>query len=155
MGREVKRVALDFDWPLRKVWVGFCNPHWKQCPDCDGSGATTASQRLGEIVNLILLSGADAANKSCHPYFNEIWALHQTMGKVPSPDMAALSTGLAGRSPMGRMGHDGCDRWTATAKIVKAAGLPKSWGTCKTCKGHGIDPTAKRKYDRWSRHLLL
>ena len=23
MGREIKRVALDFDWPLNKVWPGF------------------------------------------------------------------------------------------------------------------------------------
>ena len=26
MGREVKRVALDFNWPLHKVWEGFQNP---------------------------------------------------------------------------------------------------------------------------------
>lgn len=26
MGREVKRVALDFDWPLREVWEGFLSP---------------------------------------------------------------------------------------------------------------------------------
>lgn len=25
MGRELKRVALDFDWPLNKVWKGFVN----------------------------------------------------------------------------------------------------------------------------------
>ncbi len=24
MSREVKRVALDFDWPLNKVWPGYC-----------------------------------------------------------------------------------------------------------------------------------
>jgi hypothetical protein len=24
MGREIKRVALDFDWPLNKRWAGFC-----------------------------------------------------------------------------------------------------------------------------------
>jgi hypothetical protein len=23
MGREIKRVPLDFDWPLDKVWHGF------------------------------------------------------------------------------------------------------------------------------------
>ena len=26
MGREVKRVALDFDWPLHEVWAGFLSP---------------------------------------------------------------------------------------------------------------------------------
>lgn len=41
MGREIKRVPLNFDWPLNKVWPGFLNPYWEQstpCPDCNGSG---------------------------------------------------------------------------------------------------------------------
>lgn len=41
MGREIKRVPLDFDWPLKKVWSGFINPHWQYaqpCRDCDESG---------------------------------------------------------------------------------------------------------------------
>ena len=28
MGRELKRVPLDFDWPLNKPWEGFVNPHY-------------------------------------------------------------------------------------------------------------------------------
>jgi hypothetical protein len=34
MGREVKRVALDFQWPLNKVWKGFLNPHDNECRTC-------------------------------------------------------------------------------------------------------------------------
>lgn len=30
MGREVRRVPLDFDWPMDKVWPGFCYT----TPDC-------------------------------------------------------------------------------------------------------------------------
>jgi hypothetical protein len=26
MGREIKRVAIDFDWPMSQVWSGFLNP---------------------------------------------------------------------------------------------------------------------------------
>ncbi len=29
MSREVKRVALDFDWPLKKVWPGYVNPFFE------------------------------------------------------------------------------------------------------------------------------
>lgn len=29
MGRELKRVALDFEWPTGKVWPGFVNPYWQ------------------------------------------------------------------------------------------------------------------------------
>lgn len=43
MGREVKRVALDFNWPMDKTWGGFLNPFYSQCikcPDCEGSGSS-------------------------------------------------------------------------------------------------------------------
>ena len=33
MGRELRRVPLDFNWPLNKVWEGFCNPHGLPCPE--------------------------------------------------------------------------------------------------------------------------
>ena len=43
MGREVKRVALDFDWPLSKVWKGFINNSfasnmWKETEPPEGPG---------------------------------------------------------------------------------------------------------------------
>lgn len=41
MGREIKRVAADFEWPLNKTWEGYINPWYKfshKCESCDGSG---------------------------------------------------------------------------------------------------------------------
>ena len=38
MSRNLKRVPLGFDWPLKKTWGGYLNPYWKlsaKCPDCD------------------------------------------------------------------------------------------------------------------------
>jgi hypothetical protein len=38
MGREVKRVPLDFDWPLNEVWSGFLRPDRfdeMPCPNCE------------------------------------------------------------------------------------------------------------------------
>lgn len=36
MGRQLRRVALDFKWPLNKPYEGFCNPHYTAvaCPHC-------------------------------------------------------------------------------------------------------------------------
>jgi hypothetical protein len=37
MGREIRRVALDFTWPVGEVWEGFLLPerlHEEPCPDC-------------------------------------------------------------------------------------------------------------------------
>lgn len=39
MGRELKRVALDFDWPLNIVWRGYICPYESQrCDLCRGTG---------------------------------------------------------------------------------------------------------------------
>jgi len=41
MGRELKRVPLDFEWPLKEIWWGFLNPFYKyhlDCPSCNVSG---------------------------------------------------------------------------------------------------------------------
>ena len=41
MGREVRRVPVDFDWPLNKVWEGFLAPDRFDeipCPDCVHGG---------------------------------------------------------------------------------------------------------------------
>jgi hypothetical protein len=41
MGRELKRVPLDFQWPIDKTWWGFLMPdvfHEEQCTTCEGTG---------------------------------------------------------------------------------------------------------------------
>jgi hypothetical protein len=43
MGREVRRVPLDFDHPLNEIWPGFLTPdtlHEDKCGVCDGSGSS-------------------------------------------------------------------------------------------------------------------
>ena len=149
MGREVKRVTLDFDWPLNQVWEGYVNPHYLECQTCGGSGETLARSRLGELVGLLMLSGEDAARSRCHPYFNNCGGLHRTRGVAPSTDMTELTAALAGRQP-DFLGHDACDRWSATKKILEAAGLSDDWGICKACKGEGIDPSVAEAHAAWS-----
>ncbi len=49
MGREVRRVPLDFEWPYNKVWKGFLNPHYQnriKCEACDGRGESSAARNL-------------------------------------------------------------------------------------------------------------
>jgi hypothetical protein len=51
MSREVKRVALDFDWPIKKKWSGYLNPfydHCSNCAACDGSGYSTQAKFLSD-----------------------------------------------------------------------------------------------------------
>lgn len=49
MGRELKRVALDFDWPRHKIWKGYLNQYNKycqKCPRCDGTGYNVETKRI-------------------------------------------------------------------------------------------------------------
>lgn len=48
MGRELKRVALDFDWPLDVVWSGYLNPYsfGDDCAECNGTGRGPEAQRF-------------------------------------------------------------------------------------------------------------
>ncbi len=154
MGREIKRVAAGFTWPLSQVWEGYTNPFYKKhaskCLACDGSGMTDAMRRLNDLARLIMLSGGDAAGGRCHPYFYADAGLYHSRGLVPSKDYLELTLGLSERK--GQACHDACDHWSAIRKIVAAAGLKKSWGTCPTCKGEGRvwdSKEGKRKYQRW------
>jgi hypothetical protein len=48
MGRELKRVPVDFDWPVGETWEGFVNPHYRasKCSACDGSGCSPEAKRM-------------------------------------------------------------------------------------------------------------
>lgn len=55
MGREIKRVALDFNWPMSKTWEGYINPHWRPCPERDRTcfgGSTAAGQWLDALCRM-------------------------------------------------------------------------------------------------------
>jgi hypothetical protein len=47
MGRELKRVALDFDWPMHRIWQGYLNPHrGMSCEVCGASGYSPEARRM-------------------------------------------------------------------------------------------------------------
>jgi hypothetical protein len=127
MGREVKRVALDFNWPIEKVWDGFLNPHYKKCPLCH-AGYSASYDIVSKHINGLMWDRAARNNA----------------------DVAAITTFLGGRPPSRSVfGHDSLDAWAAVKKLGKLAGLPDGWGTCAHCGGDGVDPANKAAYDAW------
>lgn len=118
--REVKRVALDFDWPIGKgkVWKGYIAPPERQCRHCD-YGASEAYMHIEKHVNAMFF---DSAARS-------------------DPQYKAILQALAGRAPLSaKLGHDVVDRNNAVLKLGELAGLPKNWEFCPHCGGHGIEP---------------
>jgi hypothetical protein len=128
MGREVKRVALDFKWPLKKTWDGFLNPHYRECSACK-AGYSRTYTLLERHVNSL------------------VWDREAIM----DPGYAKITAFLCGRpADRSSFGHDSIDAWSAIKKIGEMAGLPEGWSTCPTCKGEGVHPEAKAAYDAWT-----
>lgn len=173
MGREVKRVKMDFNWPINKTWEGYLNPHYKatKCQACNGEGTTASFKAVDWLVRILMVGGEDSLKRPKdfnpkaqslptniptypgspynrlypHPYLVEAGI------NDPGTELHELTTGLAGRDPS-FLGHDSCDHWSAMKKILKAAGMKKGWGSCPHCKGDGAiwaNAEDKKKYNRW------
>lgn len=49
MGRELKRIALDFKWEIGKLWEGYVNPNEShKCPSCSGAGYNKATDKIAD-----------------------------------------------------------------------------------------------------------
>jgi hypothetical protein len=161
VSREVRRVPLDFDWPLDKVWGGYVMPDTlKQtpCPDCE-NGGTPAAEWLRILCSRIQGLGGDIrdqnASKPPHPYLAHDPDPHTTRGAIdpvtrqwteyprlirPSADILPLLAGLTGY-PQERFLEPmaGDYSYNIAVRIVAAAGLdPDTWGLCATCTGEGL-----------------
>lgn len=125
LNRELKRVPLDFDWEMNKIWKGYKNPFYKKCSVCDGRGYTEARQKLDEIIDYLVYCKIEG--------------------------MQELLLGLAQMKPedLSPIGFAGNDRYKITLRILRLAGLSKKWGWCPTCKGENMDPKMKKDYDHW------
>lgn len=135
MGREIKRVAIDFDHPVGQVWPGYCMPAFGEtCPFCKGSGRSEHGHYLSSIASQITLGGS---YPNGHPNMAPNYDRPFGRGCGPGAKWAELSGALAGRMPEPPFGHDSSDRWRVESALIKAAGLPEDWARCKDCDGTG------------------
>jgi hypothetical protein len=159
MGRELKRVALDFDWPRDEVWEGYINPHFKKCPTCK-NGQTEARNQLERLASLITWLGYSTmrGGHNWHPMFE---STH--ISRPIDPKLFEVINGLvlAGskikqakyrtRKPEGLSGLGSGDDYSITLLLLRNAGLPLDWGICPECHGDDIDPKVKVAYDAWKK----
>lgn len=145
MGRQVRRVPLDFAWPMNETWPGFLPPQCRACPSACVHGSTIDGKWLEVISHLLMMCGEARRGRPMHPW---LAALPLAPYRPTTDRFTELTSRLAGRPPS-IFGHDGIDRWRATAAILKAAGLPEDWGTCQTCSGSGIHPDDQAMVDAW------
>lgn len=142
MGREARRVPLDFDWPLDKVWAGYLTPDRLKeddCPDC-ANGLSPDGELIQGIAYMIVGLGDDVTaqerGREMHPYLRPIYDISYVGGKKrPTPRFEEFIKGL---HPEDR-GNDWLGRqpYGMAARLLELAGLDDEWGYCPTCKGHG------------------
>jgi len=112
----VKRVPVDFQWPLGEVWHGYVNP-WPgpvPCQDCFATGFNSGTKRLHDTFrswapNMTKVEERELLEKG--PTRREIKRLRQ---RVPGSD-----------TPMLRM-----------LLVEIRAKRRGSWGPCTRCGGH-------------------
>jgi hypothetical protein len=164
MGRTLKRVPMDFNWPLNNIWDGYLNPyHGRQCPTCKGSGQNAATHLIEEewyaLNNRkdIWLDGnrTRSYNDNAHCYHltkvevdallarNRLSDLRKKLGRDPTVEEV---NDWAIHDPMG---HDEINRSICVKARAEELGV---YGFCPACDGDGEvwdSPESKQKCDSW------
>jgi hypothetical protein len=157
MSREVRRVPLDFAWPIDQVWDGYQMPTSLQadrCPDCS-RGMTAAREWLDTLCTRIDMLASDITNqrrgRPMHPWLAQMpYPAHsafvyddegRTVGQPqilrPSADILDLVAGLSDESPECLTNPMRGSNYKLTWKVIEAAGLDNTtWGICPTCAGY-------------------
>lgn len=166
MGRELRRVPLDFDWPKNKVWKGFINPHSKPCPEAGKTcfnGQNAAAVYLEHLANMFTLIADCAERGQSHPYLNQLpYGSHHPDWKLQPKEIrdryVDLVTKLIGEKRERFMGFTG-QGFQVYFKILKMVGIknPKKgkkkpayeWSHCAVCKGENLDPAVRKEYKAW------
>lgn len=165
MGREIKRVAIDFDWPNDEVWKGYLNPYTPdKCPICGGSGYNAATKQISDDWYDFANTGRKWCNAIDQYEVDALLEHHRLMdfthkfesGKgwipvEPRPEITADMVNKWNRTARGFDGHDSINQWICVETRAKRLGV---WGECPNCKGSGDifeSDENKEKYEAWER----
>lgn len=164
MGREIRRVPLDFAWPLHTRWDGFCLPvelRSTKCFECDGEGLNVLTCGIAaswyhpvrfsglefnlEQADVQALVDANRLMDFTHTWSKETGYVRREYGYVPSAQEVNAWARCRG------VGHDSVNRWVVIEAKAKRLGV---YGLCATCNGAGEiwnSPEQKAEAEAWDR----
>lgn len=159
MGRTVKRVPLDFDWPLNKVWSGYVrseNLNPLPCPHCK-NGASLAAQTLTDRwYGYSPFRPEERGSKPFRPDGPEAkaWAKRQIdhapeyygTGPVAHSREAVRICQLWNRKWLHHLNQDDVDALVAANRLMD---LTHTWSSDTGWVPNGHRPTAE-EVNRWS-----
>lgn len=164
LSRSVKRVPLDFDWKLNKVWEGYISPavDWSECDKCRGDGIHPFAKPIAETFYALDLPGrSDDPVRSAYRWGDKItqeeadhllkegrlrtWVSDDTKGVGGRWETLRRTADEINAEPNE---HDGINRCILIQFRCERLGLPY---TCDRCGGEGRTPTVDQRaeYDAW------
>lgn len=162
MGREIKRVAIDFKWDLGKLWEGYINPYYKyqkECPLCDGSGYNKATKKISDTwydfeetgekwcYNITQDEVQALVDRNRLKDFTHTWNKEEGW-KKKDPQYIPTAEEVNIWAKKG-FGHDSINKWICVETRAKRVGV---WGECENCHGDGViwlNAKYKKLYDEW------
>lgn len=174
MSNEVRRVPLDFDWPLNKVWSGYVRPAelgGERCEECNGSGQTHFGWWLQAFSYAMGMLAEDVREqergKPMHPWLSNFPHPH---GHWEYPVAGDPQSG-PGRFVIDRPSADALDFFAALMNVDKEKITGSLFGrqpsyavmtkllevtgadvSCKACGGEGSTekyPGQRAEADAW------
>lgn len=166
LSREVKRVPMDFDWPVDKVWEGYLSPDpgWPTCRRCDGDGIHPQAKPITESFYALYVH--DEATRRQIQWSDKITQdeVDHLLDKDRLPTWVRDDTKRGGHweqlprtadevNALNRRGgldsHDGINRWILCKYRCERLGIPY---TCDGCEGHGnlASDEDRKRAEEWT-----
>lgn len=160
MGREIKRVTLDFNWPLNMVWKGYINPYRPQeCKTCEGSGLNKETKQIYDDWYDFADTGRKWSNNITQ---DEVDALireqrlvdftHKYVkdeGWKPIDPPPQITAEMVNKWSSKGFGHDSINQWICVKTRAEKFGI---YGECFFCKGEGkiwFNDKVKELHENW------
>jgi len=157
MSREVKRVTMDFDWPMGVVWKGYNSPYRStECKMCDGSGYNEETKKLADEfygfdnrqnrwcekitqdeVEMLVKAGrlwSFLQGKYKYDEETDSWQEYIEDAWIDCKQPKMPSAEFVNTNQDGLHSHDGINRWKLIEHRAKRLGF---YGLCKWCNGEG------------------
>lgn len=143
MGREARRVPLDFDWTIGEVWGGYLMPenlHEDKCPDCE-NGLTADGELINGVAYMIVGLADDVfaqeRGRGMHPYLQPIQEISYVHGRPrTTARFEEFVKGLFADDEYDKPNWIGRQPYRMARRLMELAGLDDQWGYCPKCEGH-------------------
>lgn len=158
MGRELKRVPLDFDWPLNKRWEGFINPYWQhKCPEegvncfAGYSAAYKWLRACAEVLTQVAESAKRGPSYLPRELAQSAYRPCTRDGEHTAPVPEAFASFVRALAKDDRPSMLGVDAHLVCARLMEVVGVSDDWMECPVCKGSSIHPDYREQHAAWER----